>query len=155
MATLKIDRKAADNPYLHKDFHGALSTGIEYVRRNYGEQAVRDYLRQFAKAWYAPLSQALRETGLTAMREHVDRIFKLEGGQVRFQESPDELVVEVLVNPAVSHMRANGYAISPMFSETVATVGKTICENTPFDADLVRYDEESGRYTQRFFRRAA
>ncbi len=155
MATLKIDRKAGDNVYLHKDFHGGLSAGLEYVRLRYGEQAVRDYLRQFALAWYAPLTKALREKGLPALREHYDHIFKLEGGEVHFTESPDELLIEVLLNPAVAHMKANGYAISPLFNETVATVGKTICESTPYAMEMLRYEAETGRYTQRFFRRAA
>jgi hypothetical protein len=52
-------------------------------------------------------------------------------------------------------MRAQGYAVSPLFHETVATVGRTICENTPFDVELTRYDAETGRYAQRFFRRAS
>lgn len=155
MATLKIDRKAGDNAYLHKDFHAALSTGLDYIRLRYGEQAVRDYLRQFALAWYAPLTKALREKGLPALREHYTRIFKLEGGEVRFTELPDELLIEVLLNPAVAHMKAKGYPISPLFNETVATVGKTICESTPYDMELLRYDAETGRYTQRFYRRTA
>jgi hypothetical protein len=155
MAKLKIDRKAGDNTYLHRDFHGALSTGIEYVRLHYGDQAVRDYLRQFALAWYAPLTRDLREKGLPALREHYARIFTLEGGEVEFKESPDELTLEVRRNPAVNHMRAKGYPISPLFHETVNTVGKTICENTPYDMTLVRYEAETGCYTQRFFRRAS
>ncbi len=153
MATLRIDRKASDNAYLHKDFHGALSTGLEYLRTHYGDQAVRDYLRQFTLAWYAPLTRALREKGLSALREHYDRIFTLEGGRADFQETPDELRIDVLENPAVTHMRARKYPVSPLFVETVRTVGRAICENTPFEAELVRYDDATGRYTQRFFRR--
>ena len=39
-----IERKASDNEYLHKDFHCALSVGIEYLEQNYDEDAVRRYL---------------------------------------------------------------------------------------------------------------
>lgn len=155
MAKLKIDRSASDNAYLHKDFHGALSTGIEYVRLRYGDQAVRDYLRQFALNWFKPLTAALREKGLPALRAHYERIFALEGGEVRFTETADELVLDVRLNPAVTHMKAHGYAVSPLFHESVGTVGKTLCEGTPFDAELVRYDSETGAYLQRFFRRKA
>ncbi len=153
MAKLRIDRKASENTYLHKDFHGALSTGLEYVRTHYGDQAVRDYLRQFALAWYAPLTQSLREKGLSALREHYERIFKLEGGAANFVETPGELRIELLENPAVTHMRTQKYPVSPLFVETVRTVGQAICENTSFDAELVCYDDATGRYTQRFFRR--
>jgi hypothetical protein len=154
MAKLRIDRKASDNTYLHPDFHGALSTGLEYLRTRYGEQAVRDYLRQFALAWHAPLTQSLRDKGLSVLREHYERIFKLEGGLAEFLETPDELRIEVRKNPAVSHMRAQNYSISPLFVETVRTVGKAICEDTPFDSELLHYDDATGQYTQRFFRRS-
>ena len=36
----KMRRKAADNPYLHKDFHGALSCGMEYLHARFGAEAV-------------------------------------------------------------------------------------------------------------------
>ncbi|MFO7534803.1 MAG: hypothetical protein R6X19_03835 [Kiritimatiellia bacterium] len=124
MAKLRIDRKASDNACLHKDFHGALSTGLEYLRTQFGESAVRAYRRQFAVAWYAP-----------------------------FHKTPDERFIEVTLNPAVSHMRSQTHVFSPMFRETAGTVGTAICENTPYEAELIRYDDESGRYTQRFFRR--
>ena len=54
MAREVVRRTAQDNRYLHKDFHGALSVGLEYVEHHFGEEAVRDYLRQFARAFYAP-----------------------------------------------------------------------------------------------------
>ncbi len=153
MAKLKIDRQASDNTYLHKDFHSALNTGLEYLETHYSEQAVRDYLRQFTLAWYAPLTKSLREKGLSVLREHYERIFALEGGVAEFHETPDDLQIDVHENPAVTHMRAQKIAISPLFVETVRTVGKTLCENTPFDAELLHYDETTGRYTQRFYRR--
>ena len=42
MAQESIRRNATDNVYLHKDFHGALSTGIAYLEQRYGAEAVRD-----------------------------------------------------------------------------------------------------------------
>ena len=76
-----ITRHAADNVYLHKDFHGALSTGIAYLEQRHGAEAVRGYLRQFASAFYAGVTQAINERGLIALREHLERIYALEGGQ--------------------------------------------------------------------------
>ena len=54
-----MTRQASDNVYLHKDFHGGLSGGIEYIHEQYGAEAVREYLRQFAGAFYAPLKKDL------------------------------------------------------------------------------------------------
>jgi hypothetical protein len=36
MTRLRMERRASDNTYLHKDFHGALSAGLDYLRLTYG-----------------------------------------------------------------------------------------------------------------------
>lgn len=144
-------RKAGDNVYLHKDFHGALSNGIEYIHEKYGAEAVRDYLRQFADAFYAPLKADLTHRGLVALKEHYEKVFKAEGGRARFALSDRELRIEVEMNPAVQHMRAQGYPVAKLYSETIRTVGEALCAGTPYTAELTAYDESSGRYTHRFF----
>ena len=150
-----IRRNAADNVYLHKDFHGALSTGIAYLEQRYGAEAVRDYLRQFARAFYAGVTQAINERGLMALREHLERIYALEGGQISITCSDDELLLQVEACPAVTHMREHGYAAAPLFYETSRTVYAAICEGTPFSVEWLRYDAGSGRSAVRFFRRPA
>ena len=77
-----LHRSAADNEYLHKDFHGALSTGIEYLQQHYGASAVREYLWQFASTFYAPLTADINTRGLAALQEHLQRIYEQEGGEI-------------------------------------------------------------------------
>ncbi len=146
-------RKAGDNPYLHKDFHGALSEGIDYLHRHYGPEAVREYLRQFAAAFYAPLTQAVKERGLVALKEHFEKIYILEGGEYQLQFSDDEMILTVKACPAVTHMRKEGYPVAELFYETTKTVNETICEGTAFTAELVEYEPRTGRSVQRFFRK--
>jgi len=146
-------RRASDNPYLHKDFHGALSAAIEYVDKRYGEKAVREYLRDFARTFYQPLTEALKTRGLAALKEHFERIYKLEEAEVGIRLSDDELVIEVPRCPAVAHMREYGYPVARLFHETTRTVNEAICEGTPFAAELAEYDPQSGRNVQRFYRR--
>jgi hypothetical protein len=153
MAKEVMRRQAADNEYLHKDFHGALSAGLEYLHQRYGEEAVREYLWRFAAAFYAPLTENLRRRGLPALAEHYRRIYELEGGRVRFHLSDDELRIEVDACPAVTHMREQGYAVARLFRETIATVGAAICRETLFAAELIEYDSQTGRSVQRFYRR--
>ena len=112
-----MHREAADNEYLHPDFHGALSVGIEYLHEKYGEQAVRQYLWQFARTFYAPLTEALKTRGLAALAEHFRTIYELEGGAARFSLSEDELRIEVDACPAVKHMRQRGYPVARLFRE--------------------------------------
>jgi len=148
-----MTRKAGDNVYLHKDFHGALSNGIDFIHERYGAEAVRDYLRQFADAFYAPLKNDLVRRGLIALKEHYDKVFQEERGQARFTLSDRELRIEVEMNPAVQHMRAQGYPVAILYSETIRTVGEALCAGTPFAVKMLAYDEVSGRYTQLFFRK--
>ena len=148
-----MHRQASDNEYLHPDFHGALSVGIEYLHEKYGEQAVRQYLWQFARTFYAPLTEALNTRGLAALAEHFRTVYALEGGAARFSLSEDELRIEVDACPAVKHMRQQGYPVARLYRATTETVNRAICHETPFAAELVEYDELTGRGIQRFFRR--
>jgi hypothetical protein len=158
-----MHRQARDNPYLHKDFHGALSVGIDYIEAHYGEEAVRQYVRQFARAFYGPLAEDLRNRGLVALQEHFARIYELEGANPRFRRTEnktgtapvlfEELVIELDACPAVTHMREHGYPVARLFHETTKTLNEALCEGTPFAAELLEYDHETGRSVQRFFRR--
>ena len=153
MAKEIMDRRASDNLYLHKDFHGALSVGIDFLHRHYGADSVREYLRQFTLAYYAPLKVRLAEEGLPALKKYFEEVYGAEGGEIDIELTDNELVVTVQSCPAVTHMRANGYKVAELFYETVKTVNESLCEGTPFSAALVEYDEATGRGVQRFFRR--
>jgi len=78
MARQVMRRRASDNVYLHRDFHGALSAAIQYLEDRFGEEAVRQYLRAFAGAYYAPLKEALRSRGLVALEEHFRKVYEAE-----------------------------------------------------------------------------
>ncbi|MDD8015405.1 MAG: hypothetical protein PHX45_06900 [Acidobacteriota bacterium] len=152
-----MDRAAADNVYLHKDFHGALNQALIYVERVFGAAAVKDYLRQFAGTFHAPLRRAMSERGLDALKDYLADVYSDEGADIRIEtipcgREPDELTLHVKECPAVSHIRKMGLTVSPLFLETVKTVNEAICSGTPFDAGLLEYDPETGRSVQRFRR---
>ena len=152
MAKEIMDRRASDNVYLHKDFHGALSVGIDFLHERYGADSVREYLRQFTLAYYAPLKEKLAQEGLPALKEYYEEVYGAEGGDIDVELTDNELVVSVQSCPAVTHMRAHGYKVAALFYETVKTVNESLCEGTPFSAELDEYDEATGRSVQRFFR---
>jgi len=148
-----ITRKASDNPYFHRDFHIALNYGIDYLHRKFGEGAVREYLAQFARAYYAPLKSGLKEDGLIVIKEHYEKIYKIEGAEFDIKFSQNELIIHLFASPAVMHIKANGHRVSPTFHETVTTVNKEICRDTPFECEVIEYEHENGAYRLRFFRR--
>lgn len=155
MEKLVMNRRAADNEYLHKDFHGAMSYAIEYLSTTFGPEAVREYLTKFAKSYYAPLTAMLNERGLMALKEHFERIYSIEGGDVEISLNGNELTVKVNKCPAVSHLRDNGRFVSGLFHETTAAVNEAICDGTPFAAKLIGYDLADGSGVQMFYRRDA
>ncbi len=148
-----MKRNAADNEYLHKDFHGALSAGIEYLHRNYGEQSVREYLQQFARSFYSPLRSGLKQRGLAVLKDHFEKMYRTEGGKIQITFSEDEMIMDVETCPAVMHMRGQGYPVAELFYETTKTVNEAICEGSDFAAELVEYDSQTGHSVQKFYRR--
>lgn len=148
----RIERHAADNVYFHPDFHGALSCGIEYLHTQYGAEAVRDYLRTFARTYYAPLREAIRARGLVALKDHFEALYRAEGGEVVFTLTADELVIRLAACPAVRHMRSKGDVVARLFDETTRTVNEALCEGSPYGAELMAYDQETGGNVQRFYK---
>ena len=153
MAEEILDRRASDNEYLHKDFHGALSVGIQYVDEHYGEEAVRRYLRQFTTTYYAPLINDVRVRGLVALQEHFEALYHDEDSEAEIRGNEDELLIHVRQCPAVTHMREHSYPVARLFEETTRTVNEAFCERTPFASELLNYDPVSGAGTQRFYRK--
>ena len=155
MAKLVMERRAADNAYLPQDFHGALSRGLEYLEERYGAEGVRDYLRQFTRAFYWPLTEQVKRRGLVALQEHFIRVYEIEGGEVRLALTDEELLIEVAFCPAVKHLRDHCYRVAPRWHETTRIVNEALVEGTPFAAELLAYDPETGRSRQRFYRSRA
>ena len=74
---LKIDRKASDNKYLHRDFHVSADIGIAYVGRYYGDNGVKEYLTDFTKSYYQKLVEEIKEFGLIALEKYLKKIARL------------------------------------------------------------------------------
>lgn len=147
-----FDRRAADNEYLHPDFHGAFSVGLQYLDEHYGADAVRRYLREFTLSYYAPLMIEIQRRGLPALREHFEKIYRDENGDVEISGDDNELLIRVRACPAVTHIRKNKYPLAQLFGESTRVVNQTLCEDTPFSFELLDYDPKTGAGTQRFWR---
>ncbi|MFO7947676.1 MAG: hypothetical protein R6V19_12780 [Armatimonadota bacterium] len=144
-------RSAADNEYLHQDFHGALSTGLQYLQDTYGPDAVIEWLQQIADTLYAPLKEDLRQRGLAAIKEYLQQLYDDEGGEVKLQLRDGELLVHVRQCPAVTHMRENGYRVADMWVETTRTIYSRLTEDTAYSFELLEYDDLTGETRMRFY----
>jgi len=138
-------------PNVHKDFHGALSYGLQFLDDRFGPEALETFLCGLADTVYRPLAEALRERGLEALREHWQQVFELEGGDVDVEMEDDTLVLTVQACPAVCHLHARGYAVAERFCEHTRLVNDAICRAAGYAAS-VEYDQAAGRCVQRFWR---
>lgn len=153
MAKEVMVRKASDNEYLHKDFHLSMNRGIDYLHRIYGDQAVREYLIRFAKKYHKPLIEDLEKRGLIALKEYFENIYKTEGTKAEISFNEDELIISIDSCPAIEHINKNKVKVAELFYETTKTVNEALCEGTPYSAELIGYNPETGGGKQRFYRR--
>ncbi len=151
-----MDRKAADNKYLHRDFHVSGDVGIAYVGEHYGDNGVREYLTTFARRFYAPLVARIKAEGLAALEEHIVGIYATEeaADALCVERTDGELRVRVAYCPAVRFMKASGHTPSKWYIETTRTVNMTIADDADLGFELLSYDEETGAAAYRFFRRS-
>ncbi len=149
-----ISRKASDNTYFHKDFHIVLNFGIEYLYTNYGIESVREYLTEFADSYYSPLKESLIKKGLIALKNHYEKIYRIEGAEFKINFSSDKLDIYLFASPAVMHIKSSGQTVSPAYKETILTINKAICRNTPFECEMVEYNSLNGAYQLSFYKRA-
>ena len=136
---------------VHKDFHGALSFGIQFLDDQYGMAGLEEFFARAAKAVYAQLIENLRERGLEALKEHWDTVFTLEAGGFETWYEGDTLVLDVRACPAIHHMRARNYRIADHFCEHTRIVNEAVCAAAGY-ACSVEYDQDAGRCVQRFWR---
>ena len=153
----KMVRKASDNKYLHKDFHIGLNFGIGYLAKLHGDQAVVDYLSEYASVSHRPLKDAVLEYGLVALEDYFRKLYEMEDAvdDIKFERSENELRIFIEKCPAITHIRGYGNEIVPMFIETTRTVNKGIVRDTPYAFELLSFDIDTGKSEQRFYKKEA
>lgn len=148
-----MKRKAADNRYLHKDFHGALSNGLIYLERMYGREAAVAFLRRFADTYHAPLRASMIALGLAPLRDYLQSIYEVEGAAFTLSASEDELVLDLAACPALAHLKARGMPVAPIFGDIGLHLYRALCEGTPFAFERSGFDPATGACRMRFRRR--
>ena len=136
---------------VHKDFHGALSYGLQFIEERHGGEAFEAFLRGLADTVYRPLVDDLRARGLDALEDHWRRIFDLEAGDYAVERGEGRLVLTVSRCPAIHHMREHGYAVAPHFCQSTRLVNEAVCAAAGY-ACSTDYDQQTGRCVQRFWK---
>lgn len=146
-----LERKASDNEYMHKDFHGALCYAIKYLDETYGQDATEEYLEQVAITFFSPLTEKLKNEGLKALREHWQNIFSRENGKFNLNYENDILVLEVEECPAISHLKKIGQLFTDRYCQTTVIVNKTICREAGYKCSC-EFESGTGKCVQKFWK---
>jgi len=138
---------------IHKDFHGSMSYGIQYLYEKYGEEEMVRYLKQVAKNVYAFLTEGLKMRGLPVLETHWDYIFTIEGADFDIDyEENDQLILNVKRCPAIHHMQERGYKIAEKYCEHCRIVNEEICHPAGYDCS-VEYNQKKGSCIQKFWKK--
>ena len=136
----KMERRASDNKYLHKDFHVSLDLGIAYVGDRYGEDAVKEYLTDYAKSFYQKMT-------LAELENYFKKIYEAEDASdvLKTTLEKNSLTVEISECPAMKFMRSTGHEPSKYYTQTTKTLYAVLAQICGFEFNLSEYDEKSGK----------
>lgn len=152
--TKVMEQKAADQEYLHKDFHGALAYAIKYLDEKFGPEATTQYLHQVADTCYATLSQQMKAQGLVALENHLIEVFSREKGRFSIGYDRQVLVLEVQECPAIAHLKRTGQWFTDRYCVSTVHVNEAICRNAGFRCSC-EYEPGQGRCVQKFWKEPA
>lgn len=143
---LFMDRKAADNKYLHRDFHLSADIGIAYVGNNYGDDAVKEYLIQFTRSYFSLLAKKIKENGLVELDKYLHKIFDAEekGDYITTELTEKSLKVKIAKCPAIEFMKDSGRTPSKWYGETTKIVYPELANMSGIKFDLISYDDSTG-----------
>ena len=140
-------------PNVHKDFHGAMSYGIQYLYEKYGERELIEYLKGLAHTVYSPLIEELKIRGLPALYQHWDYIFTIENAdfEIGYEEN-DVLFLQVKKCPAIYHLQEYNYQVADKYCEHCQIINEEICHSAGYESSL-EYNQDKGSCVQKFWQK--
>ena len=111
------------------------------------------YWTELGTRYFAPVSRKWNEGGLAAISVYWRAFFAAEpAAEANVSETPDMVIVEVKVCPAIKHLRANRREILPCFCQHCYFISEAIASPAGF---TVRITGGNGTCRQTFHRREA
>lgn len=144
--------KSTEKEYFHPDFHSSLNMGLEYLGANYGTEAVREYLTQYASAVYRKAMDRIKAEGLSALRDMIADTYKKEHAEdaLTTELTDSCLSVKIAYCPAVRHLHKTGREVTKWFNLSTEVVMATIAMECGYQFTMESYDEETGKAAYRF-----
>lgn len=147
-----MDRKASENEYFHRDFHSSLNMGIDYLGKNYGEDAVAEYLEIYTRNVYKPVLETIKVDPFGAIAQKIRSTYIAEKAEdaLEILQDDNSLTVKIAYCPGVKHLRKTGREVTPWFSMTTTVVMETLAKAGDLDFKMEHYDVDTGAAQYRF-----
>lgn len=138
------EMKREDNKYLHRDFHLLGDNALSYCGAKYGDEAVRDFLTDYTKAFYAPKISEFRQKGLSSLKAWISQTYEREeAGDVLHTKLTDRsLTVTIDKSPVITYMRSLNQEPGKYYIEETRTLYATIAAECGFNFSLIYYHED-------------
>jgi len=125
---------------LHRDFHASILDGVNYVRDNYGDEALREVLFETGTKVYKTLHEKLVAGDPSELiawwRYYMDR----EGADYTLEEMDGGAVLTVRDCPALKHLKNRKIEGGKMLCTATRILNEAFCSDSPYEIML----EETG-----------
>lgn len=141
-----IDMKSEDNKYLHRDFHTSLDNALKYCGDKFGKDEVVNFLRDYAKYFYAPIITKIKEEGLKAMVSWLENVYEKEEAKhyLHTELFEDKLIVTIDKCPAIEYMNSLNQQPSEYYIETTRTLYDEMAKQCGYCFKLEYYNDDGG-----------
>lgn len=121
-----------DTGNVHKDFHLALNTSIQYVLQAYGLDFLRELFRRTAQDVYRDIYDALKKGDCGPLLEHWTYYYEREGGKFEVTMVEGGFIFLVTECPAVRHLKERNVPVTADFSLQETLMNDAWSAGTPF-----------------------
>ena len=137
---------------LHRDFHASILDGVNYVRDNYGEEALREVLFNMGTKVYRTIHEKLVADDPSELiawwRYYLDR----EGTDYTLEETTDGAVLTVRDCAALKHLETRKIPGGKGLCTATRILNEAFCSDSPFEIVL---DETGNHGCRQVLRRKA
>jgi len=132
---------------VHKDFHLAMNTSIQYVLQTYGMDFLRELFRRTAQLVYRDIYTSLAKGDWKPLLEHWRYFYDREGGRYEVTPTDGGFIFDVRECPAARHLREKGIPLTSEFYLQDVLLNDGWSAGTPFQIDTQVLGDGSYRMT--------
>ena len=138
-----------DTGEVHKDFHLAMNTTIDFVLSEYGNGFLAELFRRTARKVYRDIYENLQRGNSQPLLEHWKYYYTREHGIFSISEAEGDFCFHVTDCPAVRHLKGRGIPIKDSFYLQISMLNEAWSEATPFEIETEIISEGEYKMTVR------